>query len=47
MSEPERLPLKTWAERSNGRTRIMVSIPGEPAFEIMSWETGKLPQQMK
>lgn len=33
----EKLPIETWAERGKERTRIMISIAGTPAFELMSW----------
>lgn len=36
----EQLPVKIWAEKRDGRTRIFVQVDGEQAMELLSWPDG-------
>jgi len=40
MSDDKKLPVDLWAEKRNGRTRIMVQIDGDQAMEVLSWPDG-------
>ncbi len=53
MTDSAKLPIEMWAERYvkgvgafvEQRTRIMISVPGDPPFELMSYPSD-LPDKM-
>jgi len=41
MHDPnKKLPVEFWAQKKNGRTRIMVHVEGEEPLELLSWPDG-------
>ena len=36
----EKLPVEMWAEKFNGRTRIIVKVGNDDSIELLSWPEG-------
>lgn len=46
MHDPSKLPVEIWAEKRDGRTRIMIKVDGDEEIEAYSWPDGfKTPRQ--
>lgn len=40
MHDPAKLPVEMWAEKSGGRTRIIMRVGDDDPVEVFSWPDG-------